>query len=206
MLLMVEPIYKAIRSIKSQSPNSNSQTSSKSKMQHTKRKIVLTSPKGTVYNQNKAREFSKLDHLILIAGHYEGVDERILTQVDEEISFGDFVMTGGEIAATAVVDSVVRLIPGVLEKTEAVQEESFFEASVSELEKIVGDDEIFNKLKARGKKSVQLLEYPHYTRPEEFKGQAVPRVLLSGDHAEIRRWRLSKAWEQTKKLRPDLIC
>ncbi|MFQ5452470.1 MAG: hypothetical protein ACE5DQ_02820, partial [Candidatus Paceibacterota bacterium] len=175
-------------------------------MQHTKRKIVLTSPKGTVYNQNKAREFSKLDHLILIAGHYEGVDERILTQVDEEISFGDFVMTGGEIAATAVVDSVVRLIPGVLEKTEAVQEESFFEASVSELEKIVGDDEIFNKLKARGKKSVQLLEYPHYTRPEEFKGQAVPRVLLSGDHAEIRRWRLSKAWEQTKKLRPDLIC
>lgn len=142
-------------------------------------RIILTSASGVPYRQADAKRLSKINHLILVCGHYEGVDQRFIDKyVDEEISIGDFVLTGGEIPAMVIVDSIVRLIPGVLEKQEATAEESF----------------------AQG-----LLEYPHYTRPEAFEGKSVPKVLLSGNHAEIAKWRKQKSLEKTKKIRPDLL-
>ena len=144
-----------------------------------KTKIVLTSAKGKTYSQKKANDYSKLDHLVIIAGHYEGTDERILNYIDEEISIGDFILTGGEIAASSIIDSVVRLIPEVLKKEEATKEESFSKEFP--------------------------LEYPQYTKPAEFDGNKVPEILLSGDHEKIKEWRLIKSKELTKKLRPDLL-
>src|SRR3990167_6505543 len=170
-----------------------------------KTKIVLTSAKGKTYSQEKASEYSNLNHLVIIAGHYEGVDERVLNYIDEEISIGDFVMTGGEIAACAIIDSVVRLIPNVLKKEEATEEESFFEVQLDELMNAVPNDEELVRLKNEGTVSVQLLEYPHFTRPEEFDGKKVPEILLSGNHAQIRAWRITKAFEITKARRPDLL-
>lgn len=148
---------------------------------------VLMSASGTPYKQNKARELSRLDHLIIICGHYEGVDQRFIDKyVDEEISIGDFVLTGGEIPAMVAIDSVVRLIPGVLEKPEATTEESF-------------------SLFPDHSSLLPLLEYPQYTRPEEFEVEGVPDILLSGNHQQIRKWRQQKALEKTKKIRPDLL-
>ncbi len=170
-----------------------------------KQRVILTSPKGKVFNQKKALEYAKLDHLIIIAGHYEGIDERVLNFVDEEVSIGDFVMTGGEIAAAAITDSVVRLLPGVLEKKGAKEIESFFEVDVDKLLKIVGDDKLLLELKKKGTKKLRLLEYPQYTRPEEYQGLKAPSILLSGNHQEIEKWRLKKAYEVTKKKRQDLI-
>lgn len=139
-------------------------------------KILLT-PQGKVFNQPLAKKLSKQDHLILICGHYEGFDERIRSLVDEEISIGDYVLTGGEIPAMAIVDSVVRLLPGVVGKEASLEEESF---------------------------SQNLLEYSQYTRPEKYKNMPVPPVLLSGNHAEIKKWREEQAKLRTKKRRPDL--
>lgn len=167
--------------------------------------VVLTSAKGQRFSQRKAQEYSKRDHLVLVAGHYEAVDERFLSRVDEEISLGDFVMTGGEIAAAAVADAVVRLLPGVLKKEEATAEESFRWYVVSDLLKICGDDKVLSHLANNGITEVQLLEYPHYTRPEDWKGERVPEVLLTGNHAAIEQWRITQALEMTKKLRPDLL-
>jgi len=164
MILRVDVIHKAI-----------------SKIKNRKSKIVLTSPKGKVFDQKKAQEYSKLDHLIIISGHYEDVDARVQDFVDEEISMGDFILTGGEIPASAIVDSVVRLIPGVLKKEQATISESF---------------------NINGKK---ILEYPQYTRPEEFMGKKVPEVLLNGDHKKIEEWKEEKAIEETKLKRPDLL-
>jgi len=168
-------------------------------------KIVLTSPKGKVFNQKKAKEYAKLDHLVIIAGHYEGVDERVLNFVDEEVSLGDFVMTGGEITAAAITDAVCRLVPGVLKKEEASKIESFFSVPIDRLIEVVGEDEILKKLKEKGIKKVKLLEYPQYTRPEDFLGLKVPKILLSGNHKKIEIWRLKKAWEETKRKREDLL-
>lgn len=151
------------------------------KVKTDKSKVILTTPKGKTYDQKKAMEYSRENHLVIIAGHYEGVDERVLEQVDEEISIGDFVMTGGEIAAAAIADSVIRLIPGVLKKEEATINETF---------------------NIGGKK---LLEYPQYTRPEEYKGKRVPEVLIGGNHKDINQWRMEKAIEETRKKRPDLL-
>ncbi len=177
MILRIEPIYKAINKVKSQ----------KLKVKKDQKlKVVLTSPRGEVFKQKKANGFSKLDHLIIIAGHYEGVDERVSDYIDEEISLGDFVMTGGEITAAAICDAVVRLIPGVLKKEEATQIESFNEVEIN------GD-------------KVRLLEYPQYTRPEDFKGKKVPEILLSGNHEEIGKWRVRKARETTFQKRKDLL-
>lgn len=153
----------------------------KIKNEKLKIKKILTSPRGKLFNQQLAINYSKLDHLVIIAGHYEGVDERVINFIDEEISIGDYILTGGEIPAAAIVDSVIRLLPGVLKKEEAIVSESF---------------------SLYGKK---LLEYPQYTRPEEFKGLKVPRVLLEGNHKKIEEWRLKKAKEETKKKRPDLV-
>ena len=141
-------------------------------------KVIYLSPKGKVLNQEKVLELSKQEHLILLCGHYEGIDQRVIDEiVDEEISIGDYVLTGGEIPAMVLVDSVSRYIQGVL-KQESTQEESF---------------------------TNNLLEYPQYTRPEEFHGQKVPEVLLSGHHENIRKWREQKSLEITKQKRPDLL-
>lgn len=141
--------------------------------------VVLTSASGLPYNQATARSFANLEHLIIICGHYEGVDQRFIDRyVDMEISIGDFVLTGGELPALMIADSVVRLIPGVLKKEEATVEESFSE---------------------------NLLEYPHYTRPQQFEGADVPEILISGDHGKVATWRKEKSVEKTKKNRPDLI-
>lgn len=204
MVLMVKPIIAAIRSIKPKITLSKQIPSSRSR--GLKSKIVLSSPRGGVYDQKKALEYSRLDRLIIIAGHYEGVDERIKTYINEEISIGDFVMTGGEIAAAAIVDSVVRLIPGVLKREEATSQESFFTASLDTLISLVGKDKPLINLKKKGASSVQLLEYPHYTRPEKYKGEKVPEILLSGHHERIEKWRLSEAYRITKERRPDLLA
>lgn len=163
MLLKPEPVVEAIEEIKDKNPGA---------------RVVILSPGGKRYDQAKAKELSELNGLILIAGHYEGFDERILGYADEELSIGDYVLTGGEIPAMVVVDSVVRLLPGVLGGEQSAHIESFNDG---------------------------LLEYPQYTRPVDFRGQVVPEVLQNGNHAEIERWRRDKAKEKTKRNRPDLL-
>lgn len=145
-------------------------------------KVILMTADGSTYNQKKALSFAKVKHLIIVCGHYEGVDERIREYIDEEISFGDFVLTGGEIPAMAITDSVVRLIPEVL-KAGVTENESF-------------------SLEEEGSK---LLEYPVFTRPPEYLGQTVPGVLISGDHKKIEKWRIEQAVVKTKRKRPDLL-
>ena len=141
-------------------------------------KVIYLSPQGKVLNQEKVKELSKEKHLILICGHYEGIDQRVLYEiVDEEISIGDYVLTGGELPAMVLIDSVSRYIAGVLNEA-STKEESF---------------------------SSNLLEYPQYTRPEEFRGKKVPEVLISGHHENIKKWRDEKSLEVTKKKRPDLL-
>jgi tRNA (guanine37-N1)-methyltransferase len=139
--------------------------------------IVLLTPQGKRYNQAQAQKLAKYDNLILICGHYEGFDERIREHmVDEQISIGDFVLSGGEIPAMAIVDSVVRLLPNALGGEQSTEEESF-------------------SIEHDGKK---LIEYPHYTKPVEYKGWKVPEILLSGNHAKIKKWRLNEAIKRTR--------
>ena len=141
-------------------------------------KVIHLSPQGKVLNQEKVKELSNENHLILLCGHYEGIDQRVLDEiVDEEISVGDYVLTGGELPAMVVIDSVSRYVKGVL-NNESIKEESF---------------------------SNNLLEYPQYTRPEEFRGRKVPEVLISGHHENIKKWRDEKSLEITKIKRPDLL-
>ncbi len=141
-------------------------------------KVIYLSPQGNVLNQEKVKELSRNQHLILLCGHYEGIDQRVLDEiVDEEISIGDYVLTGGELPAMVLIDSVSRYVEGVL-NNESVKEESF---------------------------SNNLLEYPQYTRPEEFRGRKVPEVLISGHHENIKKWRDEKSLEITKLKRPDLL-
>ena len=189
MIMMIEPIYLALEELKT-------------KDQRLKTKVILLDPRGKVFNQQIARRLAKEKRLILVCGHYEGVDERVKEFIDEEISIGDYVLTGGEIPAMVLVDTIVRLIPGVLEKPEAIEFESFSTSNDStELA------EILEPLPRRqaGRTSNLLLEYPQYTRPENFQGLKVPKVLLSGHHQKIVEWRAKKALEKTKKRRPDLL-
>ena len=143
-------------------------------------KVIYMSPKGKVLNQNMVKELSKESHLIILCGHYEGIDQRVLDEiVDEEISIGDYVLTGGELPAMVLIDSVSRYVDGVLSNSSTV-EESFS-----------GED--------------KLLEYPEYTRPSEFHGMKVPEVLTSGNHQEIARWRREQSLITTYKKRPELL-
>lgn len=158
MILRVDVLYNALKKAKG------------------KKYVVLLSPHGKTFNQNQALRFSKLKHLILVCGHYEGIDARFDDFIDEDISIGDFIVTGGEIPAMLVVDSVVRLVQGVL-KEGVTSEESFSD----------------------------LLEYPQYTKPRIFKNQKIPEVLLSGNHKKIEEYRQKEAEKITLKLRPDLI-
>ena len=144
-----------------------------------KPKVIYMSPQGKVFNQELAKELAKEEHLIFLCGHYEGVDERIIEEiVDYEISIGDYVLTGGEIPAMVVIDSISRLIPGVLSSSDSYTNESHYSG---------------------------LLEYPQYTRPIEFMGRRVPDVLISGHHANIEKWRREKSIERTLYKRPDMI-
>lgn len=213
MIMRVDVIQSALSSIsKSQFPlRSSGQAISKQFSNFQKpiskknTKILLTSPKGKQFNQQLAIDYSQLDHLIIFAGHYEGIDERVMDYVNEEVSLGDFVMTGGEITASAITDAVVRLISGVLKNDSATKLESFFTVSINQLIDTVGEDKVLLRLLKKGMNKVKLLEYPHYTRPENFKGKKVPKVLLSGNHKDIENWRLKMAYETTLKKRKDLL-
>lgn len=164
MVLKIEPLAAAIRQGRSENPQV---------------RVILLSPQGPLFTQEKAQELARFPHLLLICGHYEGVDDRLHHYIDEELSIGDYILTGGEIPALVVVDAVTRLLPGVLGGPGAAEEESF---------------------------QTGLLEYPHFTRPRVFEGHAVPEVLLSGDHARIARWRRQQALRRTARLRPDLLA
>ncbi|NMB83927.1 tRNA (guanine(37)-N(1))-methyltransferase [Candidatus Roizmanbacteria bacterium] len=207
MVLRVDVIDKAIKKITNhKSPFDFTQGKQTTrKIQNSKSKIVLTSARGKVFNQKKAIEYSKLDDLIIIAGHYEGVDERVVELVDEEVSMGDFIMTGGEILASSICDSVVRLLPGVLKKTAATEKESFSEVDIDLVANAIGNNDILTSLKEKGCQKIRLLEYPQYTRPEKYLDRSVPKVLLSGNPKEIEKWQIKKSWEETLKRRPDLI-
>ncbi len=165
MVLRVDIVDRALRALKLKVKSKNS-------------KIILLTPQGKTFNQKIARDLSKLDKIVLICGRYEGFDERIRSLVDMEISIGDFVLTGGEIPALAVLDTVARLFPGVVGKSESLVAESFSE---------------------------KMLEYPQYTRPENYKGKKVPKILLSGNHGKVEEWRKQEALKRTKKRRPDLL-
>lgn len=167
MLMMAPPIYDCYEAIVNEVGDVS------------RRRVVYLSPRGRVLDQAKARELSQLDHLILLCGHYEGVDTRIIEEiVDEEISIGDYVLTGGEIPACILVDAVARLVDGVLADPECHEKESHSDG---------------------------LLEYPQYTRPVEFHGRVVPEVLLSGHHANIEKWREEQSLDLTRRMRPDLL-
>ncbi len=161
MVMMPDVVYRAYQSVKSENA-----------------KVIYMSPQGKRLNQKKVEDLSKENHLIILCGHYEGIDQRVIDKiVDEEISIGDYVLTGGEIPAMVLIDSVSRYVKGVL-KEDSIKEESF---------------------------SNGLLEYPQYTRPEVFEGERVPEVLLSGNHQNIDKWRKEKSLEITKLKRPDLL-
>ena len=161
MVMMPDVVYRAFQSVESE-----------------KAKVIYMSPQGKTLDQKKVEDLAKQEHLIILCGHYEGIDQRVLDKiVDEEVSIGDYVLTGGEIPAMVLIDSVSRYIKGVLNE-DSIKEESF---------------------------SNGLLEYPQYTRPENFEGEKVPEILLSGNHQNIDKWRKEKSLEITKKKRPDLL-
>lgn len=162
MVMKVEPIVKAIEQLKQ--PEGS--------------RVLLMSPQGTLFNQKIAEKLSAWSHLILICGRYEGVDERLQFFIDEELSIGDYILTGGELPALVVIDAVSRLVPGVIGEPLSVIEDTF---------------------------SCSLLKYPQYTRPRNFRGLEVPEILLSGNHEKIRKWRRQQALKKTLQKRPDLI-
>jgi tRNA (guanine37-N1)-methyltransferase len=162
--------------------------------------VVLLSPQGERFDQSAAQQLAQLDRLVLICGRYEGVDERVGKYLaDRELSIGDYVLSGGELAAAVVVDAVTRVIPGALGNEDSVRQESF---STAENLPVPGDG-MGPPIATCA--SGGLLDYPHYTRPADFRGMAVPEVLVSGDHEQIRRWRRRSALEKTLRHRPDLL-
>ena len=166
MVMSCQPIYDCYESVKKELPSG-------------KTRVIYMSPKGRIFNHSIAKELSEYDNLVFLCGHYEGVDQRVLDEiVDEEISIGDYVVTGGEIPACIVIDAVSRLVDGVLASSECYEGESV----------------------ASG-----ILEYPQYTKPREWRGREVPEILLSGDHKKIDRWRLEEAVKITRERRPDLL-
>ena len=165
MVMKPEPIFEAIDYVDEKINTKN-------------RQIILLSPQGKIFNQSLAQDLSKEENLVFICGHYEGIDERVKTIVTDEISIGDFILTGGEVPALAIVDAVIRLVPGVLGSSESPQDESFCNG---------------------------LLEYPQYTRPQIYRNLKVPDVLLSGNHKEIEIYRHKEALKRTREKRPDLF-
>lgn len=177
MVLKVDVLKKALDSVKK---------AIRAKENFANFHTILLDPSGKKFNQEKAISLSKKNQIILVCGHYEGVDERFREFIDEEISIGDYVLNGGETAALVIIETVSRLVPGFLGSRESIKRESFAETRL-------------------GEKSVKLLDYPVYTRPETYKGKKVPKVLLSGHHSKIEKWRQKKSLEKTKTYRPDLL-
>lgn len=165
MLMKPEPVFAAMDAINEKSPE-------------TKKRVILMDPAGKPFNQKMAEELSKEEHLVFICGHYEGYDERIRTLVTDEVSLGDYVLTGGELAAMTIMDATIRLLPDVLGNEESALEDSH---------------------------SSGFLEHPHYTRPPEFEGMKVPEVLMSGNHQKIDEWRRKESFLRTVRRRPDMI-
>jgi tRNA (guanine37-N1)-methyltransferase len=169
MVMKPEPIFAAVEDLLNQASNVKHQTS----------KVILMSPTGRRFDQSLATELSHESHLVIVCGHYEGVDHRVIEHlIDEEISIGDYVLTNGAIAAVVLVDAIVRLIPGVLGDEQSAHDDSFREG---------------------------LLEEPQYTRPAEFRGWKIPEILLSGNHAQIAAWRKEQSKKRTRENRPDLL-
>jgi tRNA (guanine37-N1)-methyltransferase len=189
MVMRVDIVDKAISNIKYQ-------ISKRSKPKNKKLKTILLTPQGKPFNQKIAQTLTEYSNLILICGHYEGFDERVREHlVDEEISIGDYILTGGELPAMVLVDVISRLIPGVLGKKESLKYESF-----SEIHPRLSTSKVRDK-----SASIRVLEYPQYTRPEVYRGWKVPKILLSGNHQEIETWRSEQALLRTKSRRPDLL-
>jgi tRNA (guanine37-N1)-methyltransferase len=188
MVMKPEPIFGAVESLLGTAIPPSAGTA-----------IVLLSAAGRLFRQQTAQELAKLDRIVLICGRYEGVDERVAEHlVTDEMSIGDFVLSGGELPAAIILDAVTRLIPGALGNENSVRNESF---SPPDLETANGEDSIASQAQPKG-----ILESPHYTRPPSFRGWQVPEVLVSGNHEEIRRWRRAKALEKTRRNRPDLLA
>ena len=197
MVLMVEPIDRALHELKNErtkelkNPTSLKlrESSKKTKLLITNYqlpKVILLDAAGKTFNQKEAERLAKYEHLILISGHYKGIDERVRVHlVDEEISIGDYVLTGGELPAMVITDAIVRLVPGVIGKEESLKKESFSDFDSPGVPRLLG--------------------FPQYTRPENYNDWKVPEVLLSGNHKEIEKWRKEKAFEKTKQKRPDLL-
>ena len=164
MLLQAQPIYDAMDYVETKKPG--------------RKRVVLLDPAGKTFNTKMARDFAKEDQLVFICGHYEGFDERVKDLVTDEVSIGDYILTGGELPTMSMIDATLRFVPGVLGNAFSAEEESF---------------------------SNGLLEYPQYTKPADFRGKKVPDVLTSGDHEKIRLWRLTQALKKTLERRPDLL-
>jgi len=180
MVMKPEPIFAAVEDLKRQTPNVQRSTSNaQSNIELQTSKIILMSPAGRRFDQQLANQLSQESHLIIVCGHYEGIDHRVIEHlVDVEISIGDYVLTNGATAAVVLVDAIVRLLPGALGHEQSAADDSF---------------------------ASEFLEAPQYTRPAEFRGWQVPEVLLSGNHAEIAKWRKEQAIKRTRKNRPDLL-
>lgn len=182
MVMQAEPVYKAYNYVADQIIQSQKEEAPKETLEETQKaspRVIYVTPQGKVFNQKMAEEFSKEEDLMILCGHYEGIDERVLEMiVTDHVSIGDYVLTGGELPAMVMIDSIARLIPGVLNNDVSSEFESFQDG---------------------------LLEYPQYTRPEEFMGQKVPEVLVSGHHAKIEEWRRQQSLQRTIERRPDLL-
>jgi tRNA (guanine37-N1)-methyltransferase len=190
MVLKPEPLAEAVESL-GVSPRQERPTD--------RQTVILLSPQGRRFTQNDARELARLERIVLLCGRYEGVDERVNNLIaDQELSIGDYVLSGGELGAAVIVDAVMRLLPGVLGNDASSEFESF---GLSDDALQTGDKSAPRSSHGAG----GLLDYPHYTRPAEFRGVAIPDVLSSGNHEEIRKWRHEKALEKTLRNRPDLL-
>jgi tRNA (guanine37-N1)-methyltransferase len=189
MVLKPEPLFEAVETLASANSAMSPRTA-----------VVLLSASGKIFRQDTARRFVQLDRIILLCGRYEGVDERVAEHLaTDELSIGDFVLSGGELGAALIVDAVTRLIPGALGNEDSTVNESF-----SALEAAGSEVAISTSHQLQANRHL-LLDCPHYTRPAEFRGWSVPEVLLGGNHEEIRRWRSEKALEKTQRNRPDLF-
>src|SRR6202453_3888740 len=197
MVMKPEPLFAAVESLFSCADGAGS-----SAIPTERAAVVLLSASGTMFRQETARRFAKLSRVIFICGRYEGVDERVAEHLaTDEISIGDFVLSGGELPAVMIIDAVTRLIPGALGNEDSALNESFSEPAERDSLKLDTYADAATGPSGRG-----ILDYPHYTRPQSFRGWDVLEMLMSGNHEEIRRWRREKALEKTRRNRPDLLA
>jgi tRNA (guanine37-N1)-methyltransferase len=191
MVLKAEPIFDAFESL-GMAPKRERDTSRET--------VILLSAQGRPFNQTLAHELAKMERVVILCGRYEGVDERVNELLcDQEISIGDYVLSGGELAAAVVIDAVVRLLPGALGNPDSARFESFGAGATA------GDEEKLDGVPRSTHAAAGLLDYPHYTRPEKFRGVGIPEALMSGNHEVIKRWRRRMSLEKTLRNRPDLL-